>query len=201
MPKALNLNDLAAGRNPGVTAEKGAELAQAGAICLESRGHNQETPLAVRGDFDATYQLTWTPVTQQARRTWDDDDEATEDGAAGISTLLANREIGQMVVLRARKSSVGRPTGFDYWLGDDRYDDMTEAERFVTESLADILADSSLVVRTRMEVSGIRNGNDAKIRARVGLKLNQMRRSDSFGLPAYAMVVEFGRPVAEIRKR
>lgn len=201
MLKALNLNDLAAGRNPGVTAEKGAELAQAGAICLESQGHNQGTPLAVRGDFDATYQLTWTPVTQQARRTWYDDEEATEDGTAGISTLLVNREIGQVVVLRARKSTPGRPTGFDYWLGDDRKDDMTEAERSATESLAGILGDDGLVARTRVEVSGIRNGNDARIGARIRLKLNQMRRSDASGLPAYAIVVEFGSPIAEIRKK
>lgn len=201
MPKVLNLNDLAAGRNPGVTAEKGADLAQAGAICLESQGHNQGTLLGVRGDFDAAYQLTWTPVTPQARRTWYDDDEATEDGAAGISTLLANLEIGQMVVSRSRKSTPSRPTGFDYWLGDDRKDDMTEAERTATESLAVILGDDGLVARTRVEVSGIRNGNDARINARVRLKLKQMRRSDDYGLPAYAIVVEFGRPIAEIRKK
>ena len=199
MLATLNLNDLAAGHNPGITSEKGAALAQAGAICLESQGHNQGTPLAVRGDFDATYQLSWVPVSQQSRRTWNDDSEATEDGAAGIAILLANREIGQMVVLRSRKSSPEQPTGFDYWIGDNRTERISDAERYATESLADILGDASLVVRMRMEVSGIRRGNGTDIMTRVGHKLRQMSRSDALSLPAYAIVVEFGRPVAEVR--
>lgn len=201
MPKSLDLNALTAGGNPGITPEKGAELAQAGAVCLEEQGHAPGTQLTVRGDYGNSYRLAWTPVTPQARRTWNDDDEATEDGAAGISVLLANREIGQAVIARARKSSPQQPTGFDYWLGDDQTDNMSDAEQAATESLADVLADNNLVARSRLEVSGIRNANDSVIRARVRQKLRQMRLSDALGLPGYAIIVEFGRPLAEVRRK
>ena len=197
----LDLNDLAAGGNPGITAEKGAELAQAGAVCLESQGHNNGVPLTVRGSFNNSYRLAWVPVTRQAIRTWSDDDEATEDGAASISVLLANREIGQQVILRCRKSTPQNPTGFDYWLGDDNADKMSDAERAATESLADILANGNLVARSRMEVSGIRNGNDSIVQTRVRRKLRQMNPSDTTGLPGYATVVEFGQPLAAVGRK
>ena len=201
MPEPLDLNDLTAGDNPGITPEVGAALAQAGAVCLAERGHAPGTTLTVRGDYDNRYQLDWTPVTQQARRTWNDDNEATEDGAAGVAVLLASREIGQAVIVRAMKSSWHYPTGFDYWLGDDRADDMSDAERAATETLYHILGDDNLVARIRLEVSGIRNGNDSVIKARIDRKLCQMKVSDALGLPGYAIVVEFGHPLAEVRRK
>lgn len=200
MPEPLELNDLTAGNNPGITPEVGAALAQAGAVCLEAQGHVPGALLTVRGEYGTSYRLGWTPVTPQARRTWDDANEATEDAAAGISILLANREIGQAVIARARKSSPQQPTGFDYWLGDDQTDNMSDAEQTATESLAGILASANLVARSRLEVSGIRSANDRVIRSRVRRKLDQMRPSDAMNLPGYAIVVEFGRPVAEVRK-
>ena len=201
MPQPLDLNDLIAGDNPGITPEVGAALAQAGAVCLAERGHAPGATLTVRGDYDNRYQLAWTPVTQQARRTWNDDNEATEDGAAGVAVLLASREIGQAVIVRAMKSSWRYPTGFDYWLGDDRADDTSDAERAATESLVDTLADANLVARSRLEVSGIRSANDSVIRFRTRRKLRQMRTSDTLNLPGYVIIVEFGRPVAEVRKK
>jgi len=169
----LDLNELDTDDIPGLSRVKGNELAEAGAVCLESQGHVQGTPLTVRGNANNSYELYWSPVTDQGRRTWNDDEEATEDGAAGIAVLLANREIGYIVVLRSRKGS-----GFDYWLGGDVLD-----------------------FKARMEVSGIRNGNDSQVRTRVKQKLRQMDRSNDQKLPAYAVVVEFGRPLAEITKK
>ena len=138
----LDLNNLTAGDNPGLTVEKGAGLAQAGAVCLEKRGHN-----------------------------------------------------------RTRKSTPQYPTGFDYWLGDDNTACMSDAERAATESLASFLGDEKLVARAMLEVSGIRKADDRTIRARVRRKLRQMNRSDALGLPAYAIVVEFGRPLAEVVRK
>ena len=198
----LDLNDLAAGGNPGITPAKGAELAEAGAVCLESQGHNQGVLLTIRGDVrNGNETITWPTVTQQARRTWNDGDEATEDGAAGIATLLANQEIGHLVIIRARKSTPQEPTGFDYWLGDDNIAEMSDVEQAATESLADLLANEHLVARIRLEVSGIRNAGDKVIRDRARRKLRQMNRSDASGLPAYAIVVEFGHPLAEVRRK
>ncbi len=198
----LDLNNLAVGGNPGITAEKVAGLAQAAAVCLEEQGHKQGASLIVRGNVhNGDCPLAWPPVTTQAQRTWNDDDEATEDGSAGIATLLANQVIGQQVILRSRKSTPQEPTGFDYWLGDDDMANMSDAERSTTESLAGILTDPNLVARSRMEVSGIRNGDDRTVQARIRRKLRQIGPSDPTGLPGYAIVVEFGRPLAEVRRK
>jgi DICT domain-containing protein len=135
-------------------------------------------------------------VTTEALRSWNDEDEATEQGAAGIATLLANLELCLEVILRSRKR-----TGFDYWLGDRRIETLSEAEQGATAGLAELLLDDHLVVRARMEVSGIRNGNDRRITARVKEKLDQVTASDYLQIPAYVVVVEFGRPIAEVRRK
>jgi hypothetical protein len=80
------------------------------------------------------------------------------------------------VIQRSRKG-----TGFDYWLGDESY--------MPFESKA------------RLEVSGIRNGDQKVVTARVRAKLMQTEVSDVTSLPAYIVVVEFGHPVAEVRQR
>ncbi len=192
----LDLNELDTDDIPGVGRERGVDLAKAGAVCLESQGHIQGVRLTVRGVFDGSYTLTWPQVTAQDRRTWGDPDEATEDGAAGIATLLAIREIGYTVILRSHKR-----TGIDYWLGNDDQSNVTAVERTLTADLQALLEDDDLVVKGRMEVSGIRQGNDREIRRRTSLKLSQTDRSDSSGLPAYVVVVEFGRPFAEVTRK
>ena len=42
----------------------------------------------------------------------------------------------------------------------------------------------------RLEVSGIRKGNQSQINTRVKLKTEQTRASDAEGLPAYVIVVD-----------
>lgn len=197
----LDLNHLGLGNHPGISSAKGAELAEAGAVCLEERAHRQGVAFTVQGAVDRIYRLVWAPVTPQMQRTWADHQEATEDGAACIAAILADKEIGQTVIIRARKSTVQQPTGFDYWLGDDNIAEMSASERLATESLRNLLAHDNLVARTRLEVSGIRNGNDAMVEQRVQRKLAQMNNSDILGLPAYAIVVEFGRPQAKLRRK
>ena len=192
----LDLNELAAGEHPGIIAEKGADLAQAGAVCLEERGHHQGVALVVRGDIRNAYQLFWTPSTAQARRTWNDEKEATEHAAAGIAALLADREIGYAAILRSRQG-----TGFDYLLGDDDTLNVSDIEQEATMAFGAFLEDTNLVARVRLEVSGIRKGNDSTIRRRVRKKLIQTGPSDNLRIPAYAVVVEFGTPLAEIRRK
>ena len=192
----LDLSELDTDDIPGLGRERGADLAKAGAVCLESQGHNPGVQLAVRGISESTYTMMWPEVTAQDRRTWADPSEATEDGAAGIAALLAIREIGYTIVLRSYKS-----TGIDYWLGNNDQSDVTAAERTLTSALQSLLEDDDLIVKGRMEVSGILNGDDRQIRARTRLKLSQTDQSDSSGLPAYVVVVEFGRPVAEVTRK
>jgi hypothetical protein len=70
--------------------------------------------------------------------------------------------------------------GFDYWMGDE------SAIPFQSKA--------------RLEISGIRRGDDSDIKARVRQKLKQTNQSDGL-LPAYVIVVEFGSPLAEVRRK
>ncbi len=169
----LDLNELDTDDIPGITREKGNDLAQAGAVCLELQQHRQRVHFTVRGYVTKTFALAWLPTTEQAIRTWNDPDEAAEDGAAGIAVLLAIREIGYPVILRSRKT-----TGIDYWLGDRNITNISQSEQAATMALREALQDNDLVVRGRMEVSGIQRGKDSIVRARVKRKLNQTNRSD-----------------------
>jgi len=170
----LNLNELNEGL-PAITSAFGRALAEAGGMCLESEGHMEGTKLHVVGDSDKHYSLMWPPITEQILRCWNDTDVATEYGAVGIAVLLAKKEIGYVVIERSRKG-----TGFDYWMGDD------SAIPFQSKA--------------RLEISGIRRGNNRDVRARVRQKLKQTNRSDGL-LPAYVIVVEFGSPLAEVRRK
>ncbi len=192
----LNLNELDTDDIPGITRVKGNDLAQAGAVCLELQGHQQGVRLIVRGHANNSYTMAWTPANNQTFRTWNDPDEATEAGAAGIAILLVIKEIGYTVIARSRKG-----TGFDYWLGNADTLNIPAIEREVTTRLRHILQDDNLVVRGRMEVSGIRAGNDRQVRARMQQKLQQTNRSNALGLPGYVVVVEFSRPLAEVGEK
>ena len=169
----LNLNDLAAGNIPAITPAVGSALAEAGAICLESQQHVPGVDLSVRGDHEQAYPLAWQPPTEQARRSWNSPDTATEKGAESIAILIAKRAIGYSVIRQSRKG-----TGFDYWIGEES-----------TEGFLD---------KAGLEISGIRRGNDRVVRARVREKLQQAKRHETW--PTYVVVVEFGTPLTEVRK-
>ena len=171
----LDLNDLGNGLLPAISPIFGMSLAEAGGVCLESQGHVAGVQLRVRGFVNSIYRLNWPPINKQSQRTWNDPEEATEYGATGVAVLLAKKTTGYAALERSRKG-----TGFDYWMGDE------SAEPFQDKA--------------RLEISGIRKGNDSDIKRRVRQKLNQTARSGG-SLPAYAIVVEFGKPLAEVQKK
>lgn len=171
----LNLNDLGNGLLPAISPKFGMALAEAGGVCLESEGHVAGVQLNVRGFVKSFYHLDWPPIDEQSRRTWNDPEVATEHGAMGIAVLLAKKAMGYVALARSRKG-----TGFDYWMGDES-----------TEPFQ---------VKARLEISGIRKGNDSDITRRTRQKLKQTARSGG-SLPAYAIVVEFGKPLAEVQKK
>ena len=192
----LDLSELGNRTCHRISSNIGNALAEAAAYCIESQYHQQGARLTVRGDGNGAYRLVWPPVTAAARRGWNHPDEATEDGAAGIAILLSAREIGHMVIARSWRNS-----GFDYLLGDEDISNASDIERTVTEEMFDILEDDGLVVRGRLEVSGIRENTDGAINGRVNEKLAQTSRTDYLGIPAYVIVVEFGRLIAVVATR
>lgn len=175
--KDLILRDLANGL-PAMTPEFGAVLAQAGAICFEERAHPNGVELLVEGTYSAKCKVFWQNVTDQMRRNWNDLERATEYGAYGVAILLVLNLTGYTVVSTSRKG-----TGFDFWLGKK-----DERDQLLFQGKA------------RLEVSGIREGNPTKVRARVKQKLEQVGPSNSTRLPAYIIVVEFNTPLSHMVK-
>lgn len=150
-------------------------MAQCAGVCLESQGHTSGAELSVRGYISSNYILEWPPVTDQVRRTWADIREATEKGAEGIAIVLIKQEIGYAAIERA---AIG--TRIDRWLGEE-----SDAPNFQRKA--------------RLEVSGILNGSDGEVTRRLREKMDRINPENQ--LPAYVVVVEFGRPLAEVRKK
>jgi hypothetical protein len=130
----------------------------------------------IAGEEKHTFAVLRPEVTEQMKRCYNDPEEATEQGACAVAILLVKVLTGLTTVDQSRKG-----TGFDYWLGSD--------------------GDLPFQYKARLEVSGIRSGDDAALRSRVSLKLKQTQRSDSLRLPVYVVVVLFSRPMAHVVKR
>jgi hypothetical protein len=169
--KGLNLAALAEGHMPGLTRACGTSLAEAAAVCLEERQHQNGVTLHLTGVRTEQFSMEWPPVDDQARRCYNDFQEATERGAYGIAILIVCEVTGMVVVERSKKGP-----GFDYWLGDE---------------------DDALLFagKARLEVSGILSGSRSQVQARVRQKKEQVKPSDHLAR-GYVAVVEFGAPIA-----
>jgi len=171
----LTLASLASGRK-GLTPAFGETLAEAACVCLDERGHSSPTPMDITGNYSLNAGVDWNTPTDQAKRCWNDDQVTTEQGAYGIAVLLVE-SCGLEVIERSKKK-----TGFDYWLGDP------SSSNSLFQGLS------------RLEVSGIRNGDKGTVDSRVKQKLKQTEVSDGM-LPAVIVVVEFGTPTARLEER
>lgn len=158
---------------PGLSSIKASALVEAAEVCLDAQGHRPDTTLVVRGEFSTEYSLHFKEPAAGLHRTYADEPEATEEGAVAVAIAVMLDRTDYVVVERSVKT-----TGFDYWLG--RKEGIFEA---------------------RLEVSGIRHGSKSLIRKRVTQKLEQMAPSDHGGLPGYAVVVEFGKPCAQVVRK
>ena len=174
----FDLNYLGSGSIRYVPPSYGANLAEAAGVCLESQGHDQGVKIQVRGHIVGDYSVEWPTIPEEHQGFRNDEPKATEEGASGVAILLVELKTQYSVIEISRKG-----TGIDYWLGDS--------------------SDVTFQYKARMEVSGIRKGNPSEVNARVNQKLNQTKASDDLygNLPAYVIVVEFGTPRAEVRKR
>jgi hypothetical protein len=174
----LDLRDLESGI-PALTQSLGRVHAEAAAVCLDDRGHREPVGLVVRKVDDPHYSLRWPDVSQKMQRAYNDLERATELGACGVALLLIRQLTGLKAIQAAKKGG-----GFDYWLASG-----SDEEQYVFANEA------------RLEVSGILSGTDSQFLARVRQKVKQLAPSDGTGLAAYAVVVEFGKPQAEVAKR
>lgn len=177
MTGTLTLGELSNGL-PAITAEYGSVLAQAGAICFEDQNHQNGVELEVKGTYQAKYQVYWQPVTEQMLRCWNDAEFTTEQGAYGVAILLMIDLTEYTIIERSRRGS-----GFDYWLGNK------DNNGLPFQNVA------------RLEVSGIRSGDESLVKARVSQKIKQVSPTDATKLPAYVVVVEFNKPLSQVVKK
>ena len=147
------------------------------AVCLDRGRHQSGVPMAVEGDYNATFRLTWESLTEKHRRSCADLQEATEYGAYGLAILVVRETTGKTFVQRSAKGP-----GFDFWIGDEE--------------------DSELPFQglVRLEVSGILSGDGRDIKSRARVKRTQVGPSDDLG-PSYIAIVEFGRPLTRLEKK
>lgn len=171
--RTLKLASLVEGM-PGLTPALGGSLAEAASVCLEEQGHEVVSLLTVEGHFAAVFALERTAVDEQMRNAHRHEETATENGACGVA-LTAIRELTGLTVIR--QSS--RWSGIDYWLG-------SKDGGFFQQTMV-------------LEVSGIRQGGEHTIRARVRQKVEQMKRWGTEP-PGLVAVVEFNRPALRTAK-
>jgi len=174
----LDLRELEHGI-PALTEALGRVHAESAAVCLEDQGHVEPVALHIRRIDEPHYSLQWPNVSEQMRRAYHDLQCATELGACGVALLLVRSVTGLTAIQASRKG-----TGFDYWLGPDG-----DGDSLVFDNAA------------RLEVSGLLSGTDSQFATRLKQKLRQTETSDETRLRAYAVVVEFGRPQAEVAER
>jgi hypothetical protein len=171
----LNLQDLGAGI-PALTEYMGGMMRECCMLCLEDSGHHSGVEMQLKGSFNNLFTVHWTGIVDdQMRDCYGDPDEVTEQAACGIALLLIPRLTGHVVIGRSFKG-----TGFDYWIGE--------------------ASDRPFKRKARLEISGIRQGDDRAVRKRVDAKKRQTDPSDG-SYPAYVAVVEFSRPLAQVEKK
>lgn len=169
--KSMSLAALSEGM-PGLTAACGQAMAEAAAVCLESRSHQPGVLLVCAGLVLEHLRVEWLPVDDQSWRTHADMQEATEWGACAVAILVVKELTGMVVIERSKKG-----TGFDYWLGTKDYEGLP------------------FEGTPRLEVSGILNGTRSQINSRMRQKKEQIGRSDHLAA-GFVAVVEFGTPIA-----
>ncbi len=151
-------------------------MAEAAGVCFDEQDHPCPTELDLAmGGGNGTARVSWREPSEQVKRSWADEPFATEQGAYAVAIGLAREARGLVALERSRRFN-----GFDYWLGEDEQT---------------LFAD-----KVRLEVSGIRHGTDAQIKARVKQKVEQVAVSDG-ELKGLVIVVEFGKPRAEVVER
>ena len=172
----ITLEDILTANIPGISPGTALYLCENAVVCLHRQNHLSGVMMVCKGININPEAINWaTPFTDQMDRSLNDQEVATEHGAACISVLYALQHTEYTVIQRSRKKS-----GIDYWLGRKE----------------DILFQNA----ARMEVSGIYN-DPSKVIARVKRKLEQSNLSDTTGLPAFISVVEFSSPSIDFVKK
>ncbi len=148
-------------------------LAAAATVVLERLQGPGERDLALVRNAEVQREgvVVRTAIDDAARATYDDPQEATEEGAEAVAILVAKRLLDRVVYRRLPKE-----TGADYMMRDPRFDGRDHVER--------------------LECSGIGDGRDATAR-RLEQKIEQLGRYPDEP-PGQAIVTNFRTTPIEI---
>ena len=161
-------------RHYGITPELGAAYAQAASVCLD-RHHTPPVVLTVglNAEPQVSYTARWTPAQARALHAWENQDDATRDGAYCVTLAAAEVHLG---LVAYQRTVVG--SGADYLVAPP-----------VTSDPEDVNVNFEMAYR--LEISGIdRCKSDAELQYRVRQKVAQAQAGRS-SLPALAGVVAF----------
>jgi len=165
---------------------------RAAQVALSEAGH----PVSVKCEVEdqekslCTIILQWTKQESPPRKnSWRQRQRLGEWAAEGIAFMLVERFTPYTVVDQAEVDTrPGGGPGIDYYLGSKEDLDCENEDDF-PEHLA------------RLEVSGILAHSSSSLNSRVKNKIEQSKKSDSDGTPAYIIVVEFRTPVVNFTQR
>jgi hypothetical protein len=151
-------------RHPGLYEPLCRAYADAAAICF-AENYASPTEMEIRyGNFTGIRDLSWEVPAENARASWNNKDDATEQGAYSVSLAVVEAELGLVALSRAETR-----TGVDYYVGRPGTD--------LEESY-------------RLEVSGTRSSEAREVQSRLRQKLEQAHKGQS-NKPALACVVGF----------
>ena len=151
-------------RHTGLTQSICEAFAEAAAVCL-SRHHTPPVAFEIAvGNAVSVKELVWVQPDDRTKRAWNNEDDATRDGAYSVSLATVESELGYVAVSRAETR-----TGADYYLG---------------------TSSKTLEEAYRLEVSGVDRGDVSVIAKRLRQKVQQTELGRS-NLPAIASVVGF----------
>jgi hypothetical protein len=154
-------------RHIGVTEGVAKNYSEAARVCLD-RHHSSPIEFALTDNKNQDHaQAAWISTDTRTKNAWANKDDATRDGAYGMCLAAVDLMRGLVAVRRAETR-----TGADYYLG------------------AAGTPSDDLEATYRLEVSGMDEGNETAIFARLRQKLDQARKGAS-NLPAIASVVGF----------
>jgi hypothetical protein len=161
-----SLRSVRSPRHPGVSAAVCESYSEAAEVCLARHHTPPETLLAIRCCGSTTSAiLQWVEPAEDAKRAWNNRDDATRDAAYIVSLAAIESELGLVALSRAETR-----TGADYYIG--------------------LPGSIDLETAYRLEVSGTDAGDHGSVRSRLSEKVCQAAKGKSC-LPAFACVVGF----------
>lgn len=165
---------------------------RAAQVALNEAGHPVLVKCEVKDQENAlfTVVLQWQELKERLPiPSWRQRQRLGEWAAEGIAFMMVEEFTPYTVVDQAEVDTrPGGGPGIDYYLGSKEDPDCENEDDF-PEHLA------------RLEVSGILSTSSSSLNSRVNEKIEQSKKSDSDGTPAYIIVVEFKTPVVNFTQR